>query len=142
MKRNEIEQDAENEIIRELKSLGLFAFHAQIAKDGFPDIIAIGSHRIVLIEMKFDRRKYGSKICDIMEPSQPIFFENVHNAGYDFAYLCVFNGETYSLYRTNNMLSMSMNGMHVWHLDRAFEGEFTPEDMAQKIARIANGRQV
>ena len=54
----------------------------------------------------------------------------------------VFNGETYSLYRTNNMLSMSMNGMHVWHLDRAFEGEFTPEDMAQKIARIANGRQV
>lgn len=109
-----IEADAERELITEMRAEGLLTFHIDVANiPGFHDILAIG-RLASLVEVKFHRPGQSAKLQDIMEPSQPVFMSALEDRCFDNSFLCVFDGEHYSLYKTDGMLSHSMDG-HSYH---------------------------
>lgn len=105
----QLEKDAEREILKALHDAGLMAFHMDTAIDGFPDIMVIGGY-VALIEMKYDRSGGHVKLSDIMESSQPVFMENAERVGFRSIFLCVFDGESYTVYDTGKILYASMAG--------------------------------
>ena len=107
-----VEKTVENELLLDLESFGIEARHAIIDWPGFPDIIAIGK-RIVLIEMKYDRKKEGSLIYEIMESSQPVFIHNVKKAGFDHIFICVYHMGKFYLYSPNDILMASMKDLRI-----------------------------
>ena len=107
---NEIEADAERELIHYFRRSGLRAYHIDIANiPGFHDVMAIGKN-ICLTEVKFHRPGKSAKLKDLMEPSQPVFMESIQDAGFERTFLCVFDGEDYNLYKTSDILMHSMDG--------------------------------
>jgi hypothetical protein len=109
MGRIQLEKDAEHEILIALHKVGLMAFHVDATIDGFPDIMVIGG-RISLVEVKYDRTRGRVKLSELMEASQPVFMENARDSGFNSMFLCVFDGEAYSVYDTGRILYASMAG--------------------------------
>ena len=116
-----VEKTVENELLLDLESFGIEARHAIIDWPGFPDIIAIGK-RIVLIEMKYDRKKEGSLIYEIMESSQPVFIHNVKKAGFDHIFICVYHMGKFYLYSPNDILMASMKDLKINQLPCVMKG--------------------
>ena len=135
--KKEIEKQAERELIVEMQVLGLDAEHYDTNIDGFPDIMAMG-RRAVFIEVKFDRNKKGSLIQDIMEPTQPVWMHRAEQVGFQNVFLCVFNGESYNLYETKDILRKSLAGLRISHLP-AICSKNTAEGIAAFIYEVCNG---
>ena len=117
MQRPQLEKDAEREILNSLHKAGLVAFHMDTTIDGFPDILVMGGY-VALIEMKYDRSGGRIKLSELMESSQPVFMHDCIMAGFYAIHLCVFDGESYTIYDTANILNASMAGHTLGSLTR------------------------
>lgn len=132
-----LEREAEADIISSLTYNGLSAFHMDSTVDGFCDTIVFGG-RVVLIEHKFSRRGLTDKLCNIMEPTQPVFLERIQRSGYKDAILCVFDGESYSLYDVDDILHLSMVGGSLKDLP-LLASHFTSTQVADYVKELCDG---
>jgi len=113
MKQYDDENEVEQHLIRHInRHTDLMAWHNLTAKEGYPDVTIIGPH-IVLVEVKYDRTADGDLLTNIMEPSQPVMFHDMHTVGYKRGFLLVYHKHTLSLYDTEDMLRVTMGGYKI-----------------------------
>lgn len=142
------ERKAENKLIDELKKVGLFAYHLDSnSVNGLPDVDVIGK-RIIKIEVKYGPSggSYPVLLKNILQASQPIYWDAARQAHSHDIYLCVVNAEgRYSLYETSDVLLGILRGNTATERDLrivSVNGSpcFTlePRDMAHKIKELCD----
>lgn len=128
------EAAAERRLIKEIERLGCKAYHLDTGVDGWPDMTVVGK-RIVFIEMK--AHKESELLSSVMEPTQPVRIRELVLAGYDYIYVCNFDGEKYILHTVLGILEKTLAGERLESLPMAIMAD--APTMASVICEVCNG---
>lgn len=128
------EAAAERRLIKEIEKTGCKAYHLDTGVEGWPDMIAVGK-RIVLVEMK--AHKESELLSSVMEPTQPVRIREIVLAGYDYVYVCNFDGRKYILHTVLGILEKTLSGERLESLPMVVAADATT--MGAIIGRVCNG---
>lgn len=76
------EKTFENRLVEAFRKKGAYATHIDCYTPGFPDIYILDKGQVHQVEVKV--ADLDSRICDIFEPSQPVFYHEALKRGVAF----------------------------------------------------------
>jgi len=111
MRQYKDEHDVERHLIDMIQERHhpMMAWHNDTTRDGYPDVTVVGTD-ITLVEVKYDRKKEGSRLLDMMEASQPVLMHDMAQAGWSTTFLLIYHAGWLTLYAVDGILLSSMAG--------------------------------